>query len=140
MPHTLEAVATEDKIPETVIERWPNSDYWSHHPGSMEVWGSIPRKSAGLMELARGATFPSVIGTNNGIGGQGLVLHGTARNGALPAQARERRNNGLIRLNRARCRTNSAAISEDRLTGMISCWRHQAIHYQRHQSATVHRF
>ena len=78
----LEAqVAAEDKIPDTVISEM----------AELGLFGlTIPVEYGGLglnteeecrivMELGRAApAFRSVIGTNNGIGSQGLVLHGTA--------------------------------------------------------------
>ena len=78
----LEAqVAAEDKIPDTVISEM----------AKLGLFGlTIPVEYGGLglnteeecrivMELGRAApAFRSVIGTNNGIGSQGLVLHGTA--------------------------------------------------------------
>ena len=78
----LEAqVAAEDKIPDTVITEM----------AELGLFGlTIPVEYGGLglnteeecrivMELGRAApAFRSVIGTNNGIGSQGLVQHGTA--------------------------------------------------------------
>ena len=77
----LEAqVAAEDKIPDTVISEMADLGLFGLTiPTEYEGLGLNTEEECRIvMELGRAApAFRSVIGTNNGIGSQGLVLHGT---------------------------------------------------------------
>ena len=77
----LEAkVAEEDKIPDTVISEMADLGLFGLTiPTEYEGLGLNTEEECRIvMELGRAApAFRSVIGTNNGIGSQGLVLHGT---------------------------------------------------------------
>ena len=108
-------VATEDKIPETVIAEM----------AELGLFGlTIPAKYGGLglnteeecrivMELGRAApAFRSVIGTNNGIGSQGLVLHGTnAQRGYYLPKLASGEITGSFALTEPDAGSDSAAIS-----------------------------
>ena len=112
----LEAqVAAEDKIPDTVISEMAD----------LGLFGlTIPVEYGGIglnteeecrivMELGRAApAFRSVIGTNNGIGSQGLVLHGTVaqRQHYLPKLA-SGEITGSFALTEPEAGSDSAAIS-----------------------------
>ena len=77
----LEAqVAEEDKIPDTVISEMADLGLFGLTiPTEYEGRGvNTEEERRIVMELGRAApAFRSVIGTNNGIGSQGLILHGT---------------------------------------------------------------
>ena len=77
----LEAqVAAEDKIPDAVISEMADLGLFGLTiPTEYEGLGLNTEEECRIvMELGRAApAFRSVIGTNNGIGSQGLILHGT---------------------------------------------------------------
>ncbi len=101
-------VAESDQMPPEVIQEMRE----------LGLFGlTIPEQYGGLglntfeecqvvMELGRAApAFRSIIGTNNGIGSQGIVMDGTdAQKNALPATVSQRRIHRLVCADRARCR------------------------------------
>ena len=101
-------VADDDAIPPEIVAEMR----------TLGLFGlSIPEEYGGLgltmeeevavaFELARASpAFRSVIGTNNGIGSQGIVIDGTdGAEAQLPAAAGDRRAHRLVRADRARRR------------------------------------
>ncbi len=137
-------VAEDDRVPDSVIAEM-------RALGSLGL--SIPEEYGGLglameeevlvaMELGHTSpAFRSVIGTNVGIGSQGVVMFGSdAQKREWPAEARERRGGGELLPYRAGrgLRRRVAADHRDPRRRRLCRQRHQTLHHQRQPRRHVH--
>ena len=137
-------VSEDDRVPDAVIAEMRE----------LGLFGlSIPEDYGGLgltmeeevlvcFELGQTSpAFRSVIGTNVGIGSQGVVMFGTeAQKVGMAAEARERRDRGELRPNRTRrglrCRLRAHRRHPRRRS--LCRQRHQALHHQCEPRGHVH--
>jgi acyl-CoA dehydrogenase len=140
-----DVVAETDQIPPAVVAQMRE----------LGLFGlSIPEAYGGLaltmeeevrvaFEIARTSpAFRSLIGTNNGIGSQGIVIDGTEeQKQRLPAAPGIRRNHRLVRADRTGLRLGRSLAAHDggARRRLLCAERQQALHHQCAGSQHLHR-